>query len=315
MDQEARPFLAPQEINKMSGPQVLTVLLNSGLLGILSVQVYLFHLAFPKDRVYMKCLVYGIYFTELVQSILVVETGFRTFVTGFGKVEVFNEIETLWLSVPIFTAIDTFFVQGYYAHRIRILAQSRKVAAAIIALSFIQLGGGIAVGVIAEQEKFYTSLNTPKMLVLAGTSTGIWNVGSVLCDIIIAVCMTYYLSRYDTTIKETKVILKKVIRLTIETGTLTGAKTLFQSLVHVRLNLMILAAAIVGIVSFSLAILPGSPYYYQVPMGIIGKVYANSMLVLINSRMLLTSEETPLTITSALKFCTSPPNDIAEIFG
>ena len=73
-----------------------------------------------------------------------------------------------------------------------------------------------------------------------------WNIGSVICDIIIAVCMTYYvgfpsflppvsgeqsnlifhsrwqLSRYDSTIKQTKMILKKVIRLTIETGSLTG---------------------------------------------------------------------------------------------
>ena len=73
-----------------------------------------------------------------------------------------------------------------------------------------------------------------------------WTVGSILCDIIIAVCMTYYvgllnfllpvsgeqsnltcysqwqLSRYDSTIKRTKRILKKIILLTIETGSLTG---------------------------------------------------------------------------------------------
>ena len=41
-------------------------------------------------------------------------------------------------------------------------------------------------------------------------------------------------------------------------------------------------------------------------MGIIGKVYANSMLVLINSRMLLNAEETPLTILSTAKFGTAP---------
>ena len=65
----------------------------------------------------------------------------------------------------------------------------------------------------------------------------------MLCDIMIAICMTYYvgfsnfppldfgdrsndnpwqLSRYDTTIKQTKMILKKIIRLTMETGSLTG---------------------------------------------------------------------------------------------
>ncbi|KIM49808.1 hypothetical protein M413DRAFT_21946 [Hebeloma cylindrosporum] len=282
MDPNAPPFVVPQEINKISGPQLLSVLLNGGLLGVLSVQVYLYHLAFPRDQVYMKCLVYGIYFVELVQSVLIVETGFRTFVTSFGDVQVFDRIETVWLSVPILTAIDTFFVQGFYAHRISILARSKKVAAAIIALSFIQLGGGIAVGVYAEEKKIYTLLDTPQMLVLEGTSTGIWNVGSVLCDIIIA------LSRHDTTIKQTKIILKKVIRLTIETGSLT---------------------AVIGIVCFSLAILPGNPYYYQVPMGIIGKVYANSMLVLINSRMLLASVDAPSTIISAARFGTAPAND------
>jgi hypothetical protein len=74
------------------------------------------------------------------------------------------------------------------------------------------------------------------------------------------------------------------------------------------LNMFI--SAIIGIVSFSLTILPGYSTYYQVPMGIIGKVYANSMLVLINSRMVLGSEETqkPLTVISVLRFGTAPAN-------
>ena len=68
-------------------------------------------------------------------------------------------------------------------------------------------------------------------------------------------------------------------------------------------------SAVIGIVCFSLAILPGNPYYYQVPMGTIGKVYANSMLVLINSRMLLGPMEAPSTIISAARFGTAPGAD------
>ena len=67
--------------------------------------------------------------------------------------------------------------------------------------------------------------------------------------------------------------------------------------------------AVFGIVCFSLAILPGTQYYYQFSMGIIGKVYTNSVLVLINSRMLLGFDETPSTIASELKFTTGPPNN------
>lgn len=71
----------------------------------------------------------------------------------------------------------------------------------------------------------------------------VWMVGAVLGDIVIALCMTYYvgfllltlernsnlipsslwqLSRYYSTIKRTKVILERIIRLTIETRSLTG---------------------------------------------------------------------------------------------
>jgi len=69
-------------------------------------------------------------------------------------------------------------------------------------------------------------------------------------------------------------------------------------------------SAVVGIVAFSLVIFPRYSMYYQVPMGIIGKVYANSMLVLINSRMVLGSEktQTPSTVISVLRFGTAPAN-------
>jgi hypothetical protein len=69
-------------------------------------------------------------------------------------------------------------------------------------------------------------------------------------------------------------------------------------------------SAVVGIISFSLAVFPRDSTYYQAPMGIIGKVYANSMLVLINSRMVLGSEETqtPSTVISVLRFGTAPAN-------
>ena len=73
-------------------------------------------------------------------------------------------------------------------------------------------------------------------------------------------------------------------------------------------------SAVIGIVSFSLAVIPNmassSSLYFEVPMGIIGKVYANSMLVLINSRMVLGSEETqaPSTVISVLRFGTAPAN-------
>jgi len=58
--------------------------------------------------------------------------------------------------------------------------------------------------------------------------------------------------------------------------------------------------AILAISSFVLTLLPGNPRYYQSVMGIIGKVYANSMMVLINSRIHLGVEGEQTTVVNLL---------------
>ena len=65
----------------------------------------LYCLAFPNDWAYIKYLVYGIYTLEFIQSVLIIENGFRLFVTGFGDIEAIDQVGTAWLSVPILTAI------------------------------------------------------------------------------------------------------------------------------------------------------------------------------------------------------------------
>ena len=70
--------------------------------------------------------------------------------------------------------------------------------------------------------------------------------------------------------------------------------------------LNVLLPAIVGIVCFLLAAVPATPFCYEFPMGAIGKIYASSMLVLLNSRMTLGSDETSSTTISVMKFGMAP---------
>jgi hypothetical protein len=72
-------------------------------------------------------------------------------------------------------------------------------------LSFIQLGGGIAVGgheprahppknVVLDDASIgvCTSISQVHSQLYNDISSQIWNVGGGACDLIIAVCMTYY---------------------------------------------------------------------------------------------------------------------------
>jgi hypothetical protein len=101
-----------------------------------------------------------------------------------------------WAADILTSRQETLIVHGFYAYRLSTLARSKKVLGAIILvsgetvllhlrseyskkmlhctqLSFIQLGGGIAVGIKVQQTKYYSLLKAPGKVVLADTIIGV----------------------------------------------------------------------------------------------------------------------------------------------
>ncbi|KAF8873064.1 hypothetical protein CPB84DRAFT_1798711 [Gymnopilus junonius] len=242
-------------------PDLVGYLLHWGLFGSLSTQVYLYFLAFPNDPRWTQMLVYGLYAAELIQTVLLTQTAFFSFAAGFGNLNAINEEGNLWFSVPILSSAIASVVQVFYAYRIQILAQSYIVPSIIVLVSFVfrSTAGGIATGIIAHQSRVFTDFLGTRVYI----ATGLWNGGSALCDVIIAAGMTYYLSKKKTSWKQTRRIVQKLIRLIIETGTLT---------------------ATIAIINLILSLLPGKPNYFQTTSGILGKMYSTTMMVVFNNR-------------------------------
>ncbi|KDR77234.1 hypothetical protein GALMADRAFT_139245 [Galerina marginata CBS 339.88] len=264
MSSELPPI--PADIGRIAGPLLIGHLLNWALFGILCMQTYLYYLAFGNDPLRSRLIVFGVFLFEAVQTFLLTQSAFHEFAEGFGNLLFLDRIGTIWFSVPIMGGIVAFVVQAFYAYRVSILAQSKIVPSFIVLLAFVQLGGAIATGVESKRAIF----NSRFLGKASYITVGIWNGGSALCDVIIAICMIVYLSRRNTGMKQTNAILSKIIRLAIETGSVT---------------------AIIAILTFALAILPGHPTYYMATVALLGKLYANSMLVVFNSRMKIGSEK------------------------
>ena len=151
----------------------------------------LYYLAFPKDPLTTKILVYAVYAIELTQTILLSKMAFRELAAGFGKFEALNEAGNFWFSVPILSSSGVFhsihfwppfirlltsksvgfIVQLFYAYKIKLLARSNLIAMVVILVNvsfyycihfsyllipmsqfaLVQLGGGIAQGTIGHQ--------------------------------------------------------------------------------------------------------------------------------------------------------------------
>jgi len=242
--------------------------LHYGLFGVLLTQVYLYFLAFPNDPLRNKFFVYTVFLLEILQTISISRSAFYVFVTGYGDFAFYDRVELAWLDVPIVSGLVAFLAEGFYAYRISILSRSYWIAGVIMTLAFVQLGGAIAAAVVLKRAVLFSRLLGPHFTITAG----IWNGGSALCDIIIAICMTYYLSRHKSqSVRGTQVLLTRIITLVIETGTATAAIA--------TLNLILESVP-----------LAGRPSYYQVPSEILAKVYSNSMMVVLNSRMRIGSD-------------------------
>ncbi|KAJ8092667.1 hypothetical protein PM082_006995 [Marasmius tenuissimus] len=250
----------PPNIGPMAGPVLIGYLLNWGLFGVLVVQVFLYYLAFPRDKWTMKALVYGLFLMDAAQSVLVTHEAFVKYGLGFGNVRALAEVGTGWLSFPIIGAINAIAVQLFFAHRIMRLSESKLLAALIAILAIIGGAGGLTTGVQAKIVN-----NLPQLSAKAKVAITIWLTTTAACDLVIAAAMTLILSKKRTGFNaKTDDVITNIIRLTVETGTLT---------------------AVLAILIVILYFVFPKASYWNAPTDFLGKLYSNNLLVILNSRM------------------------------
>ncbi len=56
------------------------------------------------DRLLTKCLVYGVYVMEFIQTVFVTYDAFVIFAFGFGDVKSLTAVHFHWLTIPIMSA-------------------------------------------------------------------------------------------------------------------------------------------------------------------------------------------------------------------
>ncbi|KAK7455826.1 hypothetical protein VKT23_010860 [Stygiomarasmius scandens] len=168
---------------------------------------------------------------EFVQTIIVTNDAFHTYASGFGDYEALSSMHLNWFSVPVMSG-----------------------------LAFTATVAGLLTGVYAKKAGEITNLHQVSISVAIGIYCGF----SALCDVFIAICMTYILSKNaKNSFRKTKLLLTRLIRITIETGSITA---------------IVASLTLILVISFP------DQTYYTTPSLIIPKLYANTLLVILNSR-------------------------------
>ncbi|KAK0489271.1 hypothetical protein IW261DRAFT_1557753 [Armillaria novae-zelandiae] len=260
-----QPVPSGYPVVELAGALIVGSLLNWGLFGTLSVQLYLYYLAFPDDRRITKYLVYGIYVIEFVQTVLVTHDVFATFGYSFGDMDALAKVNFYWLTIPIMGAVAACIGQAFYAYRIFILSKSRIIPIFIICISLINSGASIFTGIYAFEAGSDATLNTRKVHIAVG------------------------LMRSTTSFRRTRMLITKIIRLTVETGTVTA--------VAVMLNFVLFIAF---------------PYqtFYAAPGLLVPKLYANAVYMVLNSRFKIIGGRDTYMSSTDMSFTTTMIGDI-----
>ncbi|KAJ7639929.1 hypothetical protein B0H17DRAFT_886015, partial [Mycena rosella] len=207
-------------------------------------------------------LVYGVYTLEFAQTMLFTHDVFATFGYGFADVSALANLGFDWLTIAVMGGLGVCLIgQSFYAYRVHLISESR-----VIPLSVVSIIGALLSAAFSFDGAVFSS---PSIFVIDASTVRnsahlVWLGGSALSDVMIAVCMTYYLSKKDTGFRKTRVLLSKLIRLSIETGSITALATL---------------CALVLFNTFP------DKLYYITPGIILPKLYANTMFAVLNARI------------------------------
>ncbi|ESK87197.1 hypothetical protein Moror_5868 [Moniliophthora roreri MCA 2997] len=153
-----------ESLSQLAGPLLSGYLLNWGLYGVLSVQVYfqdVYWTAFPNDSRSAQALVYGIYLLDTAQTFSLTYDAFQNFVVGFTDPAALDKIHNLWLDTYLIDGIVAFLVQLYYARRIhRLLPNSKIIPGIIVFMAIAQFAGMID----TESSHLCSGLGAPRLL-------------------------------------------------------------------------------------------------------------------------------------------------------
>ncbi|KAH9923900.1 uncharacterized protein B0H18DRAFT_1014010 [Fomitopsis serialis] len=180
--------------------QLLGCFMDWALLGVLTVQVYLYHVNISCDPLFLQILVYVIFILEWLQTINLSSMTWQVFVVDYGQGDALSTIHVGFVPLPIMCSVVSL---------ICMLSKSTCLVTVIMLVCHVFSSNG-------RRLKDGAQARIPLVQRCV-------NVTSRFVDVLIAIVMTVLMVKWKTGIAATDRIINKIIRLVVETGSLTAS--------------------------------------------------------------------------------------------
>ncbi|KAI0061701.1 hypothetical protein BV25DRAFT_740421 [Artomyces pyxidatus] len=255
------PSVLPTTITVLA-PYFIGNAVNLLLTGTLIVQVYMFYVNFPGERLRVQLLVYGVFLLDIAQTALGSYMAWWWMITNWNKPSSFVDTLT-WrvATLPIMCGLVSGIVQSFYAWQI--WALTTNVVMHSIAALIVVVALGQSLTAVTLSSLLLSDLS-PDTFFRISPGFAFWLAGSFVADILICGSMLWILFRAKTTLwGESETWINKLILNTIRTGTITVVCATFDLILFVVLK---------------------HSESYLAPAYILGKLYTNSLVATLNGR-------------------------------
>ncbi|KAF9449483.1 hypothetical protein P691DRAFT_727879 [Macrolepiota fuliginosa MF-IS2] len=254
----------PPNLGNITGPPFIGIFLNGYLFGLLTLQYYNYCSNFRNDLTWLRNLVHIQFVLETAQTAMTVADGFHWFVYGYGDLTKLGEYYLANFDSPIICSIIALISQGVYCWRIYFLSKWRVPTLIIALAACCQAVGGFGIGIVNQRigtiEGWDPKFNVFMIL---------WSTCSAIADTLIACFMTYLLlsSKQMTSRRSKPTVMSRLIRLVIETNAASA--------------LVAMAVLLTTVIE---PIAPPKTSYFLCPGYVLGKLYSNSFITMLNNR-------------------------------
>ncbi|KAJ3804622.1 hypothetical protein F5876DRAFT_70477 [Lentinula aff. lateritia] len=209
---------AQVNVNPTIGALEIGVIISSFLLGVVTIQTYIYFRQFPKDPKTTKVLVGVIWLFELGQSICAAQTLYVVTVSRYGDLTSLIHTPSSLNASILFSGFIAPLAQTYFAFRIWKLSKSPFIPCLCITLASLRLLGSV----VAAVQAFKMTTIIEYELQWKWLLTCILAVGASV-DVIIALTLVFNLkNQRENAFASTIKIVDKLIAWTIQTGALTS---------------------------------------------------------------------------------------------
>ncbi|KAF8157495.1 hypothetical protein K438DRAFT_340268 [Mycena galopus ATCC 62051] len=207
-------------VDLLFGTMLIGVMLNMMLFGSVVTQMFRYFQRFPNDSVWIRLLMAYLLVVQIANVVIECGIIFEPLIIQYGELAAVTVSPKLLPADSVIISIVSAPIQLFSAWRISVITRSYILPGIIALLSMASFGSGIDMSI-----KVFTNPEFSQFGAFTTTAV-VWLALSASCDLVIAIGMSHALYTRRTGFKALDGRINRIIRLTLETGSLTAVTAL-----------------------------------------------------------------------------------------